>query len=149
VAQIASPVATRATWFQARVNQRVADLGRPPLSTAQLDRLYDLWRRTHWAPVVTTIEEVLRPAEAAASAVVHAELDYLQTRGLDAWLVATAVRHGMSASELRDLLDAKLARWSGTGQSPPETEFLAEGMAYAIWQYEGLARHVVTTWGLW
>ena len=64
-------------------------------------------------------------------------------------MAQTAVRHGVTISELRSILDGKIARWSGPGQALPEADYLSEGMAYAIWQYEELARRVAKSWGLW
>ena len=149
MAQMAQPAEWRAMWFQECVNRRAAETGRPTLTAVQIDRLYDLWRRTGWAPISGEIEEVLRPAESSASSTVRAELLRLQNLGLEAWLAATALRHDLTSSELRTILDAKIVRWSGPGQSLPEIGFLVEGMAYAIWQYEELARRVAKSWGLW
>ena len=149
MAQTAQPAQWRAMWFQECVNRRATETGRPRLSAAQIDRLYDLWRRTGWAPISGDIEDVLRPVESAASSTVRAELHALQRLGLEAWLAQTAVRHGVTSSELRSILDGKIARWSGPGQALPEADYLAEGMAYAIWQYEELARRVAKSWGLW
>lgn len=149
MAQIAQPAHARAMWFQERVNRRATETGRPRLTAAQIDRLYDLWRRTGWAPISGEIEDVLRPVEPAASSTVREELEALRRLGLDAWLARTAFRHGVTTSDLRTSLDAKIARWSSPGQHLPETDYLAEGLAYAIWQYEALARRVATNWGLW
>lgn len=149
MAQTAQPAQWRAMWFQECVNRRATETGRPQLTAAQIDRLYDLWRRTGWAPISGAIEDVLRPAESSASSTVRDELRRLQTLGLEAWLAATALRYGVTMSELRTILDAKVARWSGPGQPLPETEYLVEGLAYAIWQYEELARRVSRNWGLW
>lgn len=149
VAQMAQPAHGRAMWFQERVNRRATETGRPRLSAAQIDRLYDLWRRTGWAPISGAIEDVLRPVESAASGNVRNELQRLQNLGLEAWLAKTALCHGVATSDLRAILDAKIARWSNPGQPLPETEYLAEGMAYAIWQCEELARRVSRNWGLW
>jgi hypothetical protein len=136
-------------WFQECVNRRATETGRPRLTAAQIDRLYDLWRRTGWAPISGDIEDVLRPVESAASGTVRDELHSLQRLGLEAWLARTAIRHGVTICELRSILDAKIARWSSPGQSLPEADYLAEGLAYAIWQYEELARRVAKNWGLW
>jgi hypothetical protein len=136
-------------WFQESVNRRATETGRPQLTAAQVDRLYDLWRRTGWAPISDDIEDVLRPAELAASSTVREELKTLRRLGLEAWLARTAVRHGVAISDLRTILDAKVARWSSPGQPLPEADYLAEGLAYAIWQYEELARRVAKSWGLW
>ena len=149
MAQSARPAQWRAMWFQECVNRRATETGRPQLTAAQVDRLYDLWRRTGWAPISGEIEDVLRSAESSASSTVRDELHRLQNMGLEAWLAATAVRHGVTMTELRTILDAKVARWSSPGQPLPETEYLVEGLAYAIWQYEELARRVSRSWGLW
>lgn len=136
-------------WFQECVNRRASETGRPRLTAAQIDRLYDLWRRTGWAPISADIEDVLRPEESSASSTVRNELRRLQSMGLEAWLAVTALRHGVTMAELRTILDAKVARWASPGHPLPETEYLAEGLAYAIWQYEELARRVTRSWGLW
>jgi hypothetical protein len=136
-------------WFQECVNRRAMETGRPRLSAAQIDRLYDLWRRTGWAPISGEIEDVLRPVESAASRTVREELSALQRLGLEAWLARTAVRHGVGISDLRAILDAKIARWSSPNQPLPDADYLTEGLAYAIWQYEELARRVAKNWGLW
>jgi hypothetical protein len=136
-------------WFQECVNRRATETGRPQLTAAQVDRLYDLWRRTGWAPISGNIEDVLRPAESSAWSTIQGEVDRLQRMGLEAWLAVTAARHGVTRSELRTILDAKIERWSSPGQPLPETDYLVEGLAYAIWQYEELARRVSRSWGLW
>lgn len=149
MAQMAQSAHARAMWFQECVNRRATETGRPRLSAAQIDRLYDLWRRTGWAPIAGDIEDVLRPVESAASGTVREELTALQQLGLEAWLARTAVRRGVTIRELRTILDAKIARWSSPGQPLPEADYLAEGLAYAIWQYEELARRVAKNLGLW
>jgi hypothetical protein len=149
VAQVAQPAQLRAMWFQECVNRRATETGRPRLTAAQGDRLYDLWRRTGWAPISGEIEDVLRPVESAASSTVREELRALQRLGLEAWLAQTAVRHGVTIGEMRSILDGKIARWTSAGQPLPEADYLAEGLAYAIWQYEELARRVAKNWGLW
>ena len=149
MAQTAQPAHSRAIWFQEYVNRRATETGRPQLTAAQVDRLYDLWRRTGWAPIAEDIEDVLRPVESAASSTVREELKALQRLGLEAWLARTALRHGVTISDLRTILEGKIARWSSPGQPLPEADYLAEGLAYAIWQYEELARRVAKNWGLW
>ena len=149
MAQTAQPAQGRAMWFQECVNRRATETGRSRLTAAQVDRLYDLWRRTGWAPISGDIEDVLRPVESAASSKVRDELHSLQRLGLEAWLARTAVRHGVTIGDLRSILDAKVARWSSPGQPLPDADFLAESLAYAIWQYEELARRVAKSWGLW
>jgi hypothetical protein len=136
-------------WFQECVNRRATETGRPRLTAAQIDRLYDLWRRTGWAPISGDIEDVLRPVEGAASSTVREELHRLQKLGLEAWLAQTAVRYGVTIRDLRTILDAKISRWANPGQPLPEADYLCEGLAYAIWQYEELARRVSKSWGLW